>query len=94
MQKYDVAHINEQGVDLIIVPLADDYEWKTDIQQRQIISGLQACANAAGLRGTVVPVWQAGGCMKFIAPTNWHSFFRSIDFNYIAMNINRELTCG
>lgn len=94
MQKYDITHINEQGVDLIIVPLADDYEWKNDAQKHQIIAGLQACANAAGLRGTVVPVWESGGYMKFIAPPSWHPFFRSIDLSFVAMNINRELTCG
>ncbi len=94
MQKYDVAYVNKDGVDLIIIPLANDYEWKADALQREIIAGLQVCASAAGLRGTVVPVWQAGGYMKFIAPPNWHSFFQSIDMNYIAANINRKLTCG
>jgi hypothetical protein len=94
MQKYGVAHINEQGVDLVIIPLADDYEWKTGAHQRQIIAGLQVCASAAGLRGTVVPVWQAGGYMKFIAPPHWHSFLQSIDMNYVAANVNRELSCG
>lgn len=94
MQKFDVAHIHEQGVDLIIIPLDDEFEWKPDWQKHQIIAALQACAGSAGLRGTVVPVWNANSYMKFIAPPQWHLFFRGMDMSFVAMNINRELTCG
>lgn len=95
MASYDVAHIREQGVDLIIIPLDSSFDHKVSSEQRRIISGLQLCASSAGLAGTVVPVWEdSSGRMAFIAPQGYHPFFQSIDLSYIARNINRELTCG
>ena len=32
--------------------------------------------------------------MKFIAPTQWHAYFKSLPWNTILANRNKELTCG
>lgn len=95
MSRFKVAHIHKQNVDLIIIPLDSSFRHKTSSEQNQTVGGLQVCASAAGLAGTVVPVWDAGGGrMAFLAPSNWRSFFQSIDLNFVARNINRELICG
>lgn len=95
MITYEVAHIREQGVDLIIIPLDSFFGFKTPIEQQRIVADLQKCATAAGLIGTVIPVWDAGGGqMAFLAPSNWHSFLSSIDLSFVASNVNRKLTCG
>lgn len=54
---YDVAHIREEGVDLIIIPLRSSFGHRTTLEQNETTRYLQACASAAGLAGTVVPVW-------------------------------------
>lgn len=93
MENFDVAHINQQGVDLIIVPLKSEFGRKTQSKQQQIIMTLQLGATSAGLRGTVVPVWDDGfGRMAFIAQRNWHPFFQSINLAFVAANINRRLS--
>lgn len=93
--RFEVAHIQEQGVDLIIIPLKPEFQHKTAAEQNQTVGLLQVCATRAGLRGTVVPVWDAGGGrMGFRAPQNWHPFFASLSLEKVAMSINRELTCG
>jgi len=95
MSRFEIAHIQQQSVDLIIIPLNPSFGRKTTFEQNQTTRGLQACASAAGLAGTVVPVWDAGGGrMAFLAPSNWRSFFQSIDLSFVARNINRELTCA
>lgn len=95
MPKYDVAYIKEQGVDLIIIPLQSSFANKSVSVQQETQTYLQACANSAGLAGTVVPVWDAsGGRMGFFAPQNWHSYFNNIDMAFVAANINRKLTCS
>jgi len=95
MAKFKVAHIQQQSVHLIIIHLDPSFGRKTSTEQNQTTGALQGCARAAGLAGTVVPVWDAGeGRMAFLAPSNWRSFFQSIDLNFVARNINRELTCG
>lgn len=93
MAEFEVAHIHEQGQDIIIIPLKSDFGHKPNSEQQQIISQLQFAANRAGLKGTVVVVWDAGGGrMAFIAPKAWHAFFRSITLQHVAININRKLT--
>jgi len=92
MPRFDVAHIRKQGVDLIIIPLDDSFRFKSQDDKLAVTSELQQRASAAGLGGTVVPVWDdGGGRMAFIAPTKWHSYFKSISLSFVAANINREL---
>jgi hypothetical protein len=94
MAQFDVAHVRQQGVDLIIVPLNNDFGRKAPAEQEDAIAGLQQCAASAGLRGTVVPVWIEGSSMRFIAPRPWHPFFQSLSWAVVRANINRRLTCG
>jgi len=95
MNSFDVAHIYEQGGNLIIIPLESSFGAKGSTEQKKIIAKLQSCAASANLAGIVVPVWETGiGSMSFIAPMQWHSFFSSIDLTFIAQNINKNLTCG
>jgi hypothetical protein len=94
MATYDVAHIREQGADLIVVRAESSLRYKTPAARQEIRSFLQQCAEAAGLTGTVVPVWDNGrGRMAFIAPRRWHLFFSSIDLSFVARRINRRLSC-
>ena len=74
-----VAHIREQGVDLIIVPLDKSFGQQTQAQQEHGIETLRMSATLAGLHGDVVPVCEmSGGRMFFIAPKNYHPYFTSI----------------
>ena len=91
MPRFKVAHIREQGVDLIIIPLAEDFDQQSLTDQKKAISQLQSHARSAGLAGTVVPVWLSGDKMKFIAPPNWHSYFQSINMSFIWTNVNKEI---
>jgi hypothetical protein len=93
MPHFKVAHIREQGQDMIIVPLDSSFEGKSSRDQHETISTLQVHARAAGLAGTVVPVWDSGGGrMKFIAPQPWHSFFQSTNLRFVLANINKDLS--
>lgn len=93
MPSYKVAHIHEQGVDLIIIPLESSFRHKTTQDQNATAVQLEARAHAAGLAGTVVLVWDAGsGRMGFLAPPNFSSFFKSVDLGFVGANINRELS--
>jgi hypothetical protein len=95
MPTFEVAHIREQGQDIIIVVVDRSFGSKTNSQQNLVKADLQRCATTAGLAGTLVPVWDAGGGrMGFLAPTQWHAFFRSLTLGHVAANINRRLTCG
>ena len=92
MPRYKVAHVKEQGIDLIIIPLESDFGFKTSSQQHTEIAELQRRSNAANLAGTVVPVWDGGSNrMAFIAPTQWHPFFQNLTLGGVLQSINREI---
>ena len=57
MPTFRVAHLREQGQNIIIVPLDPDFGRKPRNEQHDVMAELQARANSAGLAGTVVPVW-------------------------------------
>jgi hypothetical protein len=86
-----VAHIREQGVDMIIVPLDSGFGRKMQTEQDQIIGAIQRQATAAGLAGWVVPVWDDCGRLAFRAPSGWHPFFRSVNLPWVYANLNRVL---
>jgi hypothetical protein len=92
MRRYKVAHLREQGQDMIIVPLDPSFGRQTSQDQEQMIAELQMHARTTGLMGIVVPVWDGGGGrMDFKAPLQWHQYFKSINLPFIATNINTEL---
>jgi hypothetical protein len=65
---------------------------KIQSEQQAIVAELQLHARGAGLAGTVVPVWDSGsGRMGFVAPRNWHPFFKSFNLRLVATNINKEI---
>lgn len=93
MPSMKVAHVRQQGVDLVIAPLDPDFGYKTRQDQREIVNEIQLRSRSAGLAGTVVPVWDGGGGrMSFIAPQPWHPFFRSLDLQSVWANVNREIS--
>jgi hypothetical protein len=89
---YEIAHIREQGVDMIIVPLESSFGLQSDQAQRGFIAELTRRARGARLAGGVVPVWEEGSSFAFIAPPNWHGFFRSIDMFYVGCAVNKTLS--
>ncbi|WP_433693235.1 hypothetical protein [Paraburkholderia phenoliruptrix] len=93
MAQWKIAHIREQGVDLIIVPLERAFGNRPRVTQNEFIEALQLCADSANLAGRIVPVWQEGNSFRFIAPSNWHPFFKSLSWNFIIGNLNKTLTC-
>lgn len=87
MPHYKVAHVREQGQDMIIVPLDADFARQSAVDQDGFILQLQARARSAGLRGSVAAVWPGG----FRAPTQWHPFFRTLPLPVVMANLNREI---
>jgi hypothetical protein len=91
MPRFKVAHVREQGVDLVIIPLESSFGSKLPDEQHQIMEEFQAHSMAAGLAGAVIPVWPQGRSMAFVAPRNWHPFFNSLSLDSVLANVNKEL---
>jgi hypothetical protein len=92
MPRYKVAHVKEQGIDLIIIPLESSFGSKPAQDQQEIMAEFQLRASGADLAGTVVPVWlDSSGRMGFVAPQRWHPFFASLTYDRVLASINREI---
>jgi hypothetical protein len=88
MPSYKVAHLREQGQDMIIVPLDSSFGRQSSSDQNAFMSDFQVRAASAGLRGGVAAVWNGG----FWAPNPWHPFFRSFSVRQAQANINKEIS--
>src|SRR5271167_2173269 len=84
MPRFKVAHLREQGQDMIIIPLEASFGSRPQDEQNSVIDDLQLHSSDAGLKGTVVPVWESGGRLHFIAPRPWHPFFASLSMHMVA----------
>ncbi len=92
MPRFKVAHLREQGQNMVIVPLDSTFGNKAGSEQQAIAADLQQRARSAGLAGRVVPVWDnGGGRMGFLAPPAWHPFFSNLNLRWVFANINREI---
>ena len=93
MPKLKVAHIREQGQDMIIFPLDQRFGRLTQHEQQEELVALELRANAAGLHGHAVAVWDAGGGrMGFIGPRQWNAFLQSIGLRQVLASLNKEIS--
>ena len=92
MTDFEVAHINEQGINVVVAFVDSSFAHKSSEEQNQVAAALQLCARSAGLAGNIAMVWFGG----FWAPSNQHSFFGSAGGSYHALagRINKKLSCG
>lgn len=90
--KYRVAHVNRKGADLIFIPLESVIGQKPVPEQAELLRTLQHCAKSAGLKGTVVLVWDKGGTTGLLAERTVHPHIQGTTLAFVQSNINRELT--
>ncbi|MBI4661815.1 MAG: PEGA domain-containing protein [Verrucomicrobia bacterium] len=93
MIKYRVAHVNRKGADLIYIPLDPSIAQRPIAEQAELLRTLQRCANSAGLKGSVVLVWEkGGGNTGLLAEKTVHPHIQGTTLAFVQSNVNRELT--
>jgi hypothetical protein len=92
MPELDIARVKIEGVDLIIVKLDRSHARQSFELKKKARQDLQQKAKTAGLTGTVVTVWDAGGGnMGFLSPPEYSEIFGRINLAYVSENINTKL---
>lgn len=92
MPSFEVAHIHQQGQDMIIFPLDERFGRQSGDDQSRTLEALQFRAHAAGLRGAAVAVWEDSNGGHFRGPRQWRAFLESIDLGWVLANVNRTLS--
>ncbi|GGY46954.1 hypothetical protein [Parvularcula lutaonensis] len=91
MTSFRVAHLHEQGNDMIIVPLGEEFGDKSLIEQEQTMGVLRNAAKSSGLRGVVIPIWPEAEKLRFLAPKVWHPYFKRMTWDWLRANLNTEI---
>jgi hypothetical protein len=92
MPSFNVAHLREQGQDMLLFPLDSGFGRKTSSDQRSILGELEVRAHHAGLAGRAAAVWESGGRTYTLGPPNWAGFLRSLSMRAVLANVNREIS--
>lgn len=92
MPCFKLAHIHEQGQDMLLFPLDNSFEFSSSDQQNATVEELELRANQAGLAGHAVAFWERGGRTRFLGPVPWRGFLQSMDLRSVLANVNREIS--
>ncbi len=66
--KFKVAHLREQGQNMLIFPLDSSVHYKSDSDKSKILEELEIRAHAAGLAGGGAIAWEHGRSLNFMGP--------------------------
>lgn len=95
MPNFEIAHIREQGQNIIILPLDRRFDSVSQSEKLEFLTYIQQAARSAGLAGTVVPIWESGrGRSSFIAPPQWHGYFSNLPLSIALRMRNKVLRCS
>jgi len=92
MPTFKLAHIHEQGQDMLLFPLNPDIGHKTPEEQTSILEELELRAHSAGLAGHAAIFWQSGRSTHSRGPTPWRGFLENTSFSAVLANLNREIS--
>jgi len=92
MPSFDVAHIREQGQNMLLFPLDGSFDHRSSSEQQATLAELEARAHAAGLAGKAVALWDRAGRTYFLGPRPWHNFLRSISMGFVLANVNKKIS--
>ena len=92
MPSFNVAHLREQGQNMLLFALDDSFGNKTQSDQNAVLYDLESRAHAAGLAGKAAIFWRQGGGERFMGPKPWHPYLRGLSVNDVLRNTNKTLS--
>jgi len=89
---YKIAHIREQGKDVILIPITNVNNELTNEKLNEIRRIFQTHAIQTKLSGDVCLVWEFNNKLCFLAPNQWKAFCTSLNMRIIKQYLNQEMT--
>jgi hypothetical protein len=78
---------------LIVTIVSPAFGKLAEDDQLQGMARLQECAEAAGLRGTVVPAWKNDDTYEFLTPAEFADFLTKLQWTEILGRITGKFFC-
>jgi hypothetical protein len=92
MPTFKLAHVREQGQNMLLFPLGGNVAHKTTQEQHGILAELEDRAHAAGLAGRAAIFWESGGRTRSLGPKAWANFLRSMSMNAVLRSVNKSIS--
>jgi hypothetical protein len=92
MPSFKVAHIREQGQNMLLFPLDRTFGLKTAAEKNSILAELEVRAQRAGLAGRAAVFWESGGSTYSLGPRPWNSFLRSMNLRTVLASVNKSIS--
>lgn len=92
MTSIKVAHIREQGQNMLLFPLDRSFGHKTPFEKQAVLTELENRAHGAGLAGRAAVFWESGGSTYSLGPKNWRNFLRSMSLRTVLASVNKTIS--
>lgn len=92
MPTIKLAHIREQGQNMLLFPLDRTFGHKTAAEKGAILGELEDRAHGAGLAGRAAIFWESGGRTYSLGPKAWDTFLRSISIRHVLASVNKSIS--
>jgi hypothetical protein len=78
---------------LIVTIVSPAFGKLVEEDQLRRMARLQTCAEKAGLRGTVIPVWKNDDTYEFLTPSEFAGFLANVQWTEILGRIQGKFSC-
>jgi hypothetical protein len=92
MPHFKLAHIYQQGQNMLLFPLDSGFGHKTSAQRNATLQELEARAHAAGLAGRAAVFWTMGNRTYSLGPAPWRNFLNSFSIGSVLANVNKSIS--
>ena len=92
MPHYKVAHVRDQDVEYLLLPVESSFGQKTDEEQRAFVEECQSGALASELQGAIVVVWEDDkGHTQFRSPLSFRAVCNDWTLRRVLAGLNQEI---
>ena len=92
MPTFKLAHIREQGQNMLLFPLSNSFSQKSSNEQHSILAELEDRAHGAGLAGRAAIFWESGGRTHSLGPKPWANFLRGLSLHAVLRSVNKSIS--
>lgn len=90
MPSQSAAIIRDGWIEMVIVPLSDDFDRRSSKEQDEVYDRTSKSAAAAGLKPSMALLWKGErGQLRHRGPSRWRSFMESVTI----ASVERRLNC-
>ena len=92
MPTIKLAHIREQGQNMLLFPLDSSFGYKSSSEQNAILEELEGRAHTADLAGRAAVFWPSGSRTCSLGPKPWQQFLRSMSIRTVLASVNKSIS--